>query len=669
MQVNKKQYFAYRSFWPELETMKKFRETVGVDTFNVMISNTVNSLGFQYTKYPPVWKWNGVYDLDAFDKQLDDIINVVPDAKFLCMLDLNTPHWWTRYLGAFGVRYDSYYDLGKITASKTWRNDTSEYMRTVMEHAQEKYGDRILAYVLGCGGATEWHDRSRSEESVYKLDAFRQWQAKEGKTLTDIPGRMRRDAGSFDFSSDYKDLYSYYNGNDPTGGSYSTIFPNGFGLFRSPEKDQDVMDYFRFCNEFNADTVSYFLAKARQVIPRNVELGCFFGYCFSAWTMTAGHLAYEKLLKDENLDFVIAPIIGYEMGSGSTSATIHETVTLHGKRMLQEMDQKTYCANRVMSDCCELPDPAKVETKVGTWDKSTDGKELAKKFSFMSMNWADEDRVAAGIKRDGAMALINGDSLWWFDMWGGFYQGEKVYSALRKIKEIWDREASFSPTPVADALIVTDPENLYLLNDMNERCGTFWQYPKNLLGQSGAVYELCSFNDLETMDTARYKFVVMCHPFALNAKKRAVLKEKILNRNRTVLWMYGPVINEEGKWDEKNVEKICGLPYGIPGVKTADMGDWKSALVFRAETLQLEEMVALARNAGCRFYCTKPRPVFANERLLCIHTAIPETLTVTLPKKYARLTELFSGEVRENADTFELKADGPDTFLIRLESI
>ena len=116
MQVGKKHYFAYRSFWPELETMKKFREVVGVKVFNVMISNTANSLGFSYTKYPPVWKWNGVYDLDAFDRQLDDVLRVIPDAKFLCMLDLNTPHWWTRYLGAFGIRTHQH----NVSTSEAW---------------------------------------------------------------------------------------------------------------------------------------------------------------------------------------------------------------------------------------------------------------------------------------------------------------------------------------------------------------------------------------------------------------------------------------------------------------------------------------------------------------------------------------------------------------------
>ncbi|MBR2002913.1 MAG: hypothetical protein IJ991_01880, partial [Thermoguttaceae bacterium] len=45
----------------------------------------------------------------------------------------------------------------------------------------------------------------RSEESIYKLDAFRKWQKANGKEMTDIPGRMRRDSGSYDFCKDYVD--------------------------------------------------------------------------------------------------------------------------------------------------------------------------------------------------------------------------------------------------------------------------------------------------------------------------------------------------------------------------------------------------------------------------------------------------------------------------------
>ena len=666
MREIKKQYYAYRSFWPELKTRERFGKEVGVIVHNVMISNTANSLGFHYTQYPSVWKWNGVYDLDVFDRQLDDVIQVVPDVRFLLMLDLNTPHWWTRYLGAFGVRYDSFYELGKISASDMWRKDTAEYMRVVMEHAQEKYGDRIEAYVLGGGGATEWHDRSRSEESIYRLAAFREWQRKNGKEPTDIPSRMRRDSGSYDFCKDFKDVNSYYNGNDPTGGAYESVFPDGFGLFRSPEKDQDVIDYLRFCAELNVDTVSYFMKEARKIIPENVELGCFFGYCMAAWTMTACHLGYEKLFKNPDIDFFIAPIIQHSIGEGSISATIHKTLELNGKRMLQECDQKVWCYNRVMSDCCTLPAP-KVDSQV-SWDKKATGKDLAKNFTFGGGNgWTSPHRQAEGIKRDSSMALMNGDSLWWFDMWGGFYQYDEAYDAVKKSREIYEAEIKTPGRSIEEILMVFDPENLYLVNDLNERAGTFHSYPRSALGKCGMPYEVCSFNDLEKMDTSQYKFVILCHPFELKAEKMELLQKKVLNSNRTVLWVYGTVIDNEGRWNPDNVEKVCGIPYATEGLPVKDMGTWKSAYVFRTDKeINSEVMRRLALEAGCHPWCDRALPVFANSRHLCVHTLGGE-FTINLPKRYAKVTELYTGQVWENVESITLSPDDVATYFFRME--
>jgi hypothetical protein len=60
------------------------------------------------------------------------------------------------------------------------------------------------------------------------------------------------------------------------------------------------------------------------------------------------------------------------------------------------------------------------------------------------------------MRRDAAFCLINGDSLWWFDMWGGCYQGEKVLAALRQIKEIWDEQIRHPARDVSESLV--DPE-------------------------------------------------------------------------------------------------------------------------------------------------------------------------------------------------------------------
>lgn len=46
-------FFAYRSFWPETEAMKQFAD-IGVNLYAVMPSNSFNSLGEPYCKFPPL---------------------------------------------------------------------------------------------------------------------------------------------------------------------------------------------------------------------------------------------------------------------------------------------------------------------------------------------------------------------------------------------------------------------------------------------------------------------------------------------------------------------------------------------------------------------------------------------------------------------------------------
>ena len=90
-----------------------------------------------------------------------------------------------------------------------------------------------------------------------------------------------------------------------------------------------------------------------------------------------------------------------------------------------------------------------------------------------------------------------------------------------------------------EILLVMDPENMLLINDMNDRSGTFHNIPRFELGKCGLPYEVCSFNDLKKMDTTQYRFVILAHPFQLPPEKMTVLKEKLLNSNRTILWVYG----------------------------------------------------------------------------------------------------------------------------------
>ncbi len=127
-------YFAYRSFWPEHETMKRFADA-GVHTFCVFPSNTANSLGEPYSQYPNVWRYPGVYDWQSLYRQFDEIIAVDPDARFLCMVDLNTPTWLVRNLAMSEAdgSFDTFIDLSNCLALPKWLDMTKRYLVDFLE--------------------------------------------------------------------------------------------------------------------------------------------------------------------------------------------------------------------------------------------------------------------------------------------------------------------------------------------------------------------------------------------------------------------------------------------------------------------------------------------------------------------------------------------------------
>ena len=369
MNKEKNLYCAYRSFWPELDTVKKFNEA-DIKTVCFISGNTVNALGEPYCKYPPVWVWYNKYEFENIDRQINDLLSASPDAEFICKIDINTPIWWTRWTkwsNKTQSSYDSYYNLGQLANWDKWREDTSNYLEAFLEHTQKKYKNRIKAYILGCGAAGEWVDRSNGEESPFRYEAYKKWLKVNGfEEARDIPGHSVRMQCSHE-------------------------------LLRDPGKDSVAVNYWKFTAWQVADTIEYFLKKARNIVKDNAELGIFYGYAMElsgARLLHEGHLEYEKLCQCEDLDFLVAPATysDRQMGGGSGFMCTLETLKRYGKRWLQECDQRTHTTNFQLSKYVRMD------------------------FS----HWENIDCTIAGIKREVALCLINKTSFWFFDMWGWF---------------------------------------------------------------------------------------------------------------------------------------------------------------------------------------------------------------------------------------------------------
>ena len=172
-----KPLFAYRSFWKELHTVKRFYDA-GVREFCIFPSNTTNTLGQPYGQYPPNWLYFDAYEFEHVDRQINDILSVAPEAELLCMVDLNSPNWLVRQI--MGALCDSTLGVTDALTTERWRQETLKYMRAVLTHIETAFPGRVKAYILAGGMTDEWMDYSRGREVAAKREAFLDWCGRNG---------------------------------------------------------------------------------------------------------------------------------------------------------------------------------------------------------------------------------------------------------------------------------------------------------------------------------------------------------------------------------------------------------------------------------------------------------------------------------------------------------
>lgn len=589
MKLPKRPFFAYRSFWKEFDAMKRFAR-IGVRQFAVFGGNSTNSLGEPYCQYEPIWKWHDTYDFAPFDEQMADVFRICPDAEILCLIDLNSPLWLARQL-----HVDSFTELTLAECNARWKKATANYLRAFTEYAEKKYGGRIVGYILMCGKTDEWMDLSPSCDSEGKYFAYREWCARQGfPEPEDIPGVSKRNHTSHEVG--------------------------GLRL-RDPETDREAIRYWKFHSELNADAILEFASVVRSQVARPVELGVFYGYILQLeyQTVPLAHLAYEKVESSPDIDFVISPgdYRDRPMGGGSGFMTPNGTVKLHGKDCLYEIDHRTTSANMQLTPYVAL--------------------------KWMD-RWRDLDEDRAGLRREFCRTLFHGSHLWWFDMWGKFYEDQENIDVIAKCREIWEKYADRSFAPEAEVALIVDPESMPYFGANG--CDRYLMTPVlKALNRLGAPYEVYSLNDLPRIPE-RIKFAVFAGVVELDERHRAELER--FAEGRRFFWD-GPSGLTDGKvWREQP----------LPGVRFADSAAVTEEIL-RGEALR----------AGVHFFTESGCPVWYGRDLLSIHCAAGGRMKIALPKAVGTAEELFSGaKIAVDGTSFEYDFAKPETVLFKLSA-
>ncbi len=596
---DKRIYVCYRSFWPEPDMTATFG-AMGIDTRCFFAANAINSAGFEYCKYPLIWKGVKKYDFAAYDKQVDDLLAANPKARFLCMIDLNTPYWLTRKFA-----YDSFDAVSHAASDPQWLKLTTEWMLDFIAHSEQTYGDRIDAYILSGGGTSEWYEYDRGKSSRVKNAAWRAWCRKNGATFgEDVPAESALGKAAFE----------------------NTIY--------DPATESDKIQYWRFHNGVIADAILHFAHAVRPKIGKEKEIGVFFGYYMvsDSKLVSFGHLDYERVFASPDIDFVISPGTYNDrmIGGGSGPQLVLGTAQRYGKRYLHEIDHRTHTAGGGNA-------------------------------------WKTQAEDEAGLKREAAFALVNHTSLWWFDMWGGWFREPATQQLIGRLKNVSDAYVNDRSPSAAETLLVADPQSAYYLNEKMPHASAMAHRFRDSLNRIGAPFDVYSFDDLAVIDLARYKAVFLPATLLITPERGELLRRRVLTGGRTVVWCYAPGICDGRTLDPARVKQWTGSAYKTPGPASVDMGGWTSVYAFEYKTMTAEALKAIVRRAGVHLYTDGPDPVYANRRLLAIHTKDGGEKEISLPADCTAVRDVYAGKtIPVTNRKFAYSFKTPDTVLFDL---
>lgn len=617
--MNRKPFFAYRSFRKEFSAMQDFT-AAGVNQFCVFPAHSTNSLGEPYSEYAPTWLAPNVYDFTPFDQQIEDVKKISPNPEILCMVDLNSPSWLARRLNvAHCGPADSFLSLTDALVSPAWFEATRNYMEALIRHAEEKYGNLICCYILACGTTDEWMDYSNGRESLQKLNRYREWVNARGEKKPEcIPSYVKR-------------FHAPHNG------------------LRDPQEDAEALRYWQFHSELVADSILRFAEAARALIPAEKQIGVFYGYVLELSNrrlVQAGHLAYEKILASDQVNFLISPgsYQDRELGGGGGFMTPNGSLHLAGKGCLHECDHRTHTANLELNAYTKL-----------TW---------------MPMLWKNEAEDIAGLRREFCRSLFHGTSLWWFDMWGKFFIGRETLREIARFKQLWERFADQNRQPDAEIAVIVDPASLRYVDDESDDNFTrkLIQPLLRCCNRLGTPYRVYTLSDLPRIaELNRFKLVILPALYEVTPEKRSLLESYLFRDGRTILWLHGAALSNGKQWSETAMRELTGFSFGVPGEPVPRNG-WLSAYCPQFDTLTPETLREFARNAGVHLYCDMPIPVWAAEDLLMVHSGGPGSCEIRLPRHAAAITELFDGNIQlEKTDRIHCEFAGPQTLLFQLE--
>lgn len=499
---------AYMSYAPIRENYAKMRER-GVKLFMFPIYAGDEGINMESGLRPILdnfFKGYGKYDFSVVDRVLADIAPTGEEDVFIIpRVCLEPPIWWQRMYPEEVARDSRGEAQRESFASKRWLDDMTEALIALIDHIDNsKWKDIVIGYHVAAGGTEEWAYQSRYNPQYYDY--------------SDVNLRAYRDY----LIEKYGDL-SVLSASH--GVKYESIedvrFPHPVereyaknGYLRDPDGERAVLDYFDYHNISVARAINHFCHAVKEYTGYTRLVGVFYGYVFSMPQNYKGLHALGEVLNSPDVDFLSTTNSGeaWHYSSAVTSAL------MHGKMWIAEGDARTHLTSGMDKNIPHaLPDNDYYSSSV--WRARGD--------AYTSAN---------SLTRHLARVLTTPAGIWWFDMFGGWFDDPMMLSVIEKSTALLDAQSEGFFAPEV-ALVVDEGGHKYSSYD-KEMMGVFLETIDEI-DKAGFPYDTYLLSDIisDRFPSEKYKMIIFLAATNPSDEIAKAIENKLKNSGRTLVFL------------------------------------------------------------------------------------------------------------------------------------
>ena len=511
-------------------------------------------------------------DYSEFENAVNRILADCPDAVIFPRIYISMPKWWvdshpedTICLPG-GQKREALY-------SEAFRIDGGKLLAQAIDHMKAApYASRIGGWMFCAGQTQEWiYPYFGGDLCPAAQKPYRRW----AKANCDIEDAVLPSQEEYV----YKD-----------------------SLLQTSE---NAKRYARFANDALADCADYFAKIIKEKTDYCQVVGTFFGYVFEAKTALYGNCALHKLLHSPNLDYFSSPNAytgGRPLGKDWADMMPIDSVKGHGKLPFLECDIRTHLTTGMQ------------RARPGRYPEDI----------YADSVWAGPP--TAELSRQALCKcfchqITKGAGIWWFDMWGGWYNDPLLMETFRHMKQVYDCDVPARQNSPAQVVFFADPEsyeNMFAdtapMNAIRES--------RTAMGNCGAPYDTYLVEDAPEI-LHNYKAAIF--PFAFPSEKG------------------------------KKALALCEQ-LGIPCLCAAEPQ-------YALTTVQIR---AFLENAGVHLYENTGDVVYAGNGYVGIHAATAGEKALKLPKAMLAMPVFGAETDGEITDTLTFSLEQYETALLAL---